>query len=38
VRAVIVVLLVAGVLAVCFEWVFPVVSPLMPFNDTTVGQ
>ena len=25
------------VLVVCFLWVFPVVAPLMPFNNTTVG-
>jgi hypothetical protein len=26
------------VLGVCFEWVFPALSPFMPFNDTTVGE
>ena len=25
-------------LAICFEWVFPALSPFMPFNDTTVGE
>lgn len=38
VRAAICTVLVAGVLVVCFLWVFPAVSPLMPFNDTTVEQ
>ncbi len=38
VRAVIALVLVAAVLAACFLWVFPAVSPLMPFNDTTVDQ
>ena len=38
VRALVVVLLLAGVLVVCFGWVFPAISPLMPFNDTTVGN
>jgi hypothetical protein len=36
-RALIVVLLVAIVVVVCFAWVFPAVAPLMPFNDVTVG-
>ena len=26
-----------AVLVVCFAWVFPALSPHMPFNDTTVG-
>ena len=25
------------VVAVLFQWVFPAVSPLLPFNDNTVG-
>ena len=25
------------VVAVCFTWVFPAVSPLLPFTDSTVG-
>ncbi|MCL2454912.1 MAG: hypothetical protein FWD18_06365 [Micrococcales bacterium] len=37
VRALIALVLVAGVVAACFQWVFPAISPLMPFNDTTVG-
>ncbi len=36
VRALIALVLVAAVLAACFLWVFPAISPLMPFNDTTV--
>ena len=29
-------LLLVAVLAVLFNWVFPAIAPLMPFNDTTV--
>ncbi|MBU3976646.1 hypothetical protein [Propionicimonas sp.] len=29
-------LLLIAVVAVLFTWVFPVIAPLMPFNDTTV--
>jgi hypothetical protein len=29
--------LLAVVVAVCFRWVFPVLEPLMPFADVTVG-
>ena len=29
-------LLLAGVVAVLFLWVFPAVEPLLPFNDVTV--
>ena len=32
------VVLFAAVVAVLFTWVFPLIAPLMPFNDTTVGQ
>ncbi len=35
-RAGILVVLAAVVVAVCFAWVFPAVAPLMPFNDITV--
>lgn len=28
----------AAVVAVLFIWVFPQIAPLMPFNDTTVGE
>ena len=38
VRTVIVVLLVASVVAVCFTWVFPAVAPLVPFNDVTLEE
>jgi hypothetical protein len=31
-------LLVLAVVAVCYLWLFPVVAPYMPFNDSTVGQ
>ena len=31
-------LLLLVVVAVCFQWVFPAVSPYMPFNQTTVGE
>lgn len=30
--------LVVGVVAVLFNWVFPVIAPLMPFNDVTVDE
>ena len=29
-------ILVVGVVAACFQWLFPVIAPLMPFNDNTV--
>lgn len=32
------VLLLVAVIAVLFTWVFPLLAPLMPFNDTTVGE
>lgn len=38
VRVLLAVLAVLGVVAVCFTWVFPVVAPYVPFNDTTVGD
>jgi hypothetical protein len=31
-------LLVLAVVAVLFTWVFPLVAPYLPFNDTTVGE
>ena len=37
VRVVLAVVLAAAVLAACFVWVDPAISPYMPFNDTTVG-
>jgi hypothetical protein len=27
-----------AVVAVCYLWVFPLVAPHMPFNDSTVGE
>lgn len=30
--------LLLAVVAVLFIWVFPQVAPLMPFNETTVGE
>jgi hypothetical protein len=38
VKLLVMVLLAAVVVAVCFTWVFPAVAPLMPFNENTVGQ
>ena len=32
------VVLAAAVLTVCFLWVYPAISPYMPFNSTTVGE
>jgi hypothetical protein len=29
--------LVVAVVGVCFEWVFPAISPHLPFTDNTVG-
>jgi hypothetical protein len=29
-------ILVAGVVMVCFLWLFPAIAPLMPFNDNAV--
>jgi hypothetical protein len=28
--------LLAGVVALCFLWLFPRIAPMMPFNDNTV--
>ncbi|GIG26754.1 hypothetical protein [Cellulomonas denverensis] len=38
IRALILLILAAGVLAACFLWVFPEIAPFMPFNDATVGE
>lgn len=38
VRVVLAAVLVAAVLAACFTWVYPALAPLMPFNNTTVGE
>ena len=37
-RALIVLVLAAAVVAVCFTWVFPAIAPFMPFNDITVVE
>jgi len=29
-------ILVVGVVAVCFVWLFPAIAPLMPFNGNSV--
>jgi hypothetical protein len=36
VRALLALVLLAGVVAICFLWLFPRIAPLMPFNDNTV--
>ena len=36
VRALLCLVLLVAVVAVCFLWLFPRVAPLMPFNDNTV--
>ncbi len=38
VRAAVAVLLLLAVVAALFIWGFPVLAPLVPFNDGTVGQ
>lgn len=38
VRAAIMAVLAAAVLAACFLWVYPAIAPYMPFNETTVGE
>ncbi|HET8614985.1 MAG TPA: hypothetical protein VFL94_05615 [Actinomycetales bacterium] len=38
VRALICVALLAVVVVVLFQWGFPALAPLMPFNDGTVGD
>ena len=35
-RALLALLLLAGVVYALFTWVFPEIAPLVPFNDTTV--
>ncbi|WP_169796244.1 hypothetical protein [Sanguibacter suarezii] len=37
VRVILLVLLAAAVVLVCFEWVFPAIADYMPFNEQTVG-
>ena len=36
VKALLSLIMVVGVVAVCFQWLFPVISPLMPFNGNAV--
>ena len=36
VKALLSLILVVGVVTVCFLWLFPAIAPLMPFNDNTV--
>ncbi len=38
VRVLIVLLAAIGVAVLCFTTVYPAIAPLMPFNDTTVGE
>jgi len=38
VKALLAVMLALAVVAVLFTWVFPVIAPYLPFNDTTVGE
>ena len=37
VRVALLAVLALALVAVCFTWVFPAVSPLLPFTDSTVG-
>ncbi|HLR55433.1 MAG TPA: hypothetical protein VK096_01595 [Actinomycetales bacterium] len=37
-RIIILLILTAGVVWACFEWVFPAIAPHMPFNEQTVGD
>ncbi len=38
VRLLLALVAIVAVVAVCFVWLFPVVAPYVPFNDTTVGD
>jgi hypothetical protein len=38
VRAITLLLAAFGVAVLCFTTVYPALAPLMPFNDTTVGD
>ena len=38
VRVLILAVVLVGVVAACFTWVFPAIAPLMPFNDITVDE
>ena len=37
VQALVVLALLAAVTVACFGWVFPAVTPFLPFEDITVG-
>ena len=36
VKALLSLVLVLGVVVVCFLWLFPAIAPFMPFNDNTI--
>jgi hypothetical protein len=38
VRLLLVLVLLVGVVAACFVWLFPAVAPYVPFNDQTVEE
>ena len=38
VRLLLLLVMLAGVVAVCFVWLFPAVAPYVPFNDQTVEE
>ena len=38
VRVLLCLVLLVAVVGVCFTWVFPAVSPHLPFTDNTVGR
>lgn len=38
VKTLLALVLLAGVVAALFTWVFPEIAPLMPFNDVTIDE
>lgn len=36
-RVILLIVLAAAVVLLCFEWVFPAIADYMPFNEQTVG-
>jgi hypothetical protein len=36
VRVVILLIVALAIVSICFNWLFPAIAPLMPFNDITV--
>ena len=36
VKALLSLILMVGVVALCFLWLFPAIAPFMPFNDNTI--